>query len=52
MKLKTLLIEQEPAKAITLMFYLKKYAEILFMWGEREKAAEACKLIHKACIIL
>lgn len=30
MLLKTLLIEHEPEKALTLMIYLKKYSEILF----------------------
>ena len=44
----SLILSDDPQSAIVLMLYLKRYSELLFAWGERSRAVEACKLVASA----
>jgi hypothetical protein len=47
-----LLIKDEPAIAVKLMLYLKHYSELLYAWGETNKAIIACKIVARAYRLL
>lgn len=44
----SLMLNDDPHNAMVLMLYLKRYSELLFTWGERARAIEACKLVASA----
>ena len=48
----SLMLKGDPCNSMILLKYLKHYSEILFSWGEKELAVQACKLIANACSLL
>ena len=46
------MLMQDPYNSMVLLKYLKHYSELLFSWGEKDLAVQACKLVAKACSLL
>ena len=48
----SLMLKGDPCNSMILLKYLKHYSELLFSWGEKELAVQACKLVTNACSLL
>ena len=48
----SLMLKSDPRNSLVLLKYLKYYSELLFCWGYKELAVQACKLITNACKLL
>lgn len=46
------MLRGDPQNSMVLLKYLKHYSELLFSWGEKERAVEACKIVTNACKLL